>query len=243
MLILPIYAIIICFASIVGVVTGFGFSTLAIPVLSITTSMPMVEILFLVAAMHITLNAYKVLFFHGGWNQITLFFIIIGGISSLVGAWVALYIFQEQWRLLLGLFLLLYAVFSLFLQPPVIPENRFTAFAGATLSGFFAGLLGIGGAVRSVFLDVYNLPKEAYIATTGVIALAIDIARLSVYQTKVVHVQELWQFFLVSIPVQLLGVLIGRRLVTYVPQHHYRHVVSFALGLFGLWLLFGNGFQ
>ncbi len=242
MLILPMYAIIICFASVVGVVTGFGFSTIAIPMLSITTSMPMVEILFLVAAMHLMLNAYKVLFFRGGWHQVTLFFIVIGGISSLFGAWLATYVLQEQWRVLLGIFLLMYAIFSLFVQPPVIPENRFTALVGASFSGFFAGLLGIGGAVRSMFLDVYNFPKEAYIATTGLIALVIDIARLLVYQTKVLYDPGLWHLFLVSVPVQLFGVLIGRRLVDYVPQHHYRHVVSFALGLFGLWLLFGNGF-
>jgi len=43
--------------------------------------------------------------------------------------------------------------------------------AGGALSGFFAGIFGVGGAVRATFLTVFDLPKAAYLATSGSIAV------------------------------------------------------------------------
>ena len=49
------------------------------------------------------------------------------------------------------------------------------------LSGFLAGLIGIGGAVRSMFLLAFNLPKEVYVATAALIAFVIDLTRIPTY--------------------------------------------------------------
>jgi uncharacterized membrane protein YfcA len=55
---------------------------------------------------------------------------------------------------------------------------------GGVLSGFFGGLTGIQGAIRSAFLIKSGLSKEAYIATGVMIACFIDFTRLSVYITR-----------------------------------------------------------
>ena len=55
---------------------------------------------------------------------------------------------------------------------------------GGVLSGFFGGLTGIQGAIRSAFLIKSGLSKEAYIATGVVIACLIDFTRLTVYITR-----------------------------------------------------------
>jgi uncharacterized membrane protein YfcA len=52
---------------------------------------------------------------------------------------------------------------------------------GGLLSGFFGGLSGHQGALRSAFLVRANLGKEAFVATGIWIACAIDFARLAVY--------------------------------------------------------------
>jgi uncharacterized membrane protein YfcA len=49
------------------------------------------------------------------------------------------------------------------------------------ISGFFGGLSGNQGALRSAFLLRYGLTKEVYIATGVVIACMIDVTRLSIY--------------------------------------------------------------
>jgi uncharacterized protein len=55
---------------------------------------------------------------------------------------------------------------------------------GGLLSGFFGGLSGNQGALRSAFLIKTDLSKEAFIATGVVIACIIDFSRLGVYLTR-----------------------------------------------------------
>jgi hypothetical protein len=52
---------------------------------------------------------------------------------------------------------------------------------GGLLSGFFGGLSGIQGALRSAFLIKGGLEKEAFIGTGTVSAVIVDVARLLVY--------------------------------------------------------------
>jgi len=52
---------------------------------------------------------------------------------------------------------------------------------GGVLSGFFGGLSGIQGALRSAFLIKSGLEKESFIGTSTVSAVIVDVARLLVY--------------------------------------------------------------
>jgi uncharacterized protein len=54
---------------------------------------------------------------------------------------------------------------------------------GGILSGFFGGLSGHQGALRSLFLIKYNLEKQSFIATGVGIACLVDITRLISYST------------------------------------------------------------
>lgn len=55
---------------------------------------------------------------------------------------------------------------------------------GGILSGFFGGLSGNQGALRSAFLIKAGLSKEAFVATAVVISVFVDFTRLSIYATK-----------------------------------------------------------
>jgi len=52
---------------------------------------------------------------------------------------------------------------------------------GGVLSGFFGGLSGHQGSLRSAFLVRAGLSKESFIATGCVVAVMVDVARLLVY--------------------------------------------------------------
>jgi uncharacterized protein len=49
------------------------------------------------------------------------------------------------------------------------------------LSGFFGGLSGNQGALRSAFLIKGGLAKEAFVGTGVVAAVIVDVVRLAVY--------------------------------------------------------------
>jgi hypothetical protein len=69
----------------------------------------------------------------------------------------------------------------------ISPRGRRLAFppsliwAGGLLSGFFGGLSGHQGALRSAFLIQSGLSKEAFVGTGVACAVLVDIARLTVY--------------------------------------------------------------
>jgi hypothetical protein len=55
---------------------------------------------------------------------------------------------------------------------------------GGVLSGFFGGLSGHQGALRSAFLIKAGLSKEAFIGTAVVVSTFVDFTRLSVYANR-----------------------------------------------------------
>ena len=52
------------------------------------------------------------------------------------------------------------------------------------MSGFFGGLSGNQGALRSAFLIKAGLSKESFIGTAVVVSTFVDFTRLSVYATR-----------------------------------------------------------
>ena len=69
----------------------------------------------------------------------------------------------------------------------ILPALRRLTFAprhfliGGLLSGFFGGLAGMQGALRSAFLVRAGLSKQQFVGTGAAIACLIDITRLGVY--------------------------------------------------------------
>jgi hypothetical protein len=53
--------------------------------------------------------------------------------------------------------------------------------AGGLLSGFFGGLSGHQGALRSAFLNRAGLSKETFVATAVLSAVLVDLSRLLAY--------------------------------------------------------------
>ncbi len=84
---------------------------------------------------------------------------------------------------------------------------------GGLLSGFFGGISGHQGAFRSAFLLRAGLTKEAFIATGVVIAVAVDLARLAVYGTRmpVSHLAGRTSLLAIATGSAFLGAFLGNR--------------------------------
>lgn len=76
------------------------------------------------------------------------------------------------------------AVFALLELSPAFARLAFPACwlpVGGLLSGFFGGLSGNQGALRSAFLIKIGLTKESYVGTGAVCTLIVDMVRIAVY--------------------------------------------------------------
>jgi uncharacterized membrane protein YfcA len=231
---MPLILVIVIIASGIGTMTGFGTSTIMIPVLLLFYPVP--QTLFFVGIIHFFGNVWKLLLFRKGvrWKLI-LSFGIPGIAATYLGASLVFNVPATVLLRILGCFLILY-VFYLFTKGSfnVKPNLVFGACGGA-LSGFFAGIFGIGGAIRGLFLTAFDLPKAVYIATAGSIALFIDVTRLTTYFTNGSRLPTLLLYGLpLFILTSFLGAAIAKHFVDKIPQEHFRKIIAVFLLLMGV---------
>ena len=120
-----------------------------------------------------------------------------------------------------------------------LKETQTNAVVGGSLSGLLAGLLGLGGAVRSTFLIAFNLPKEAYVATSAMIAVVIDLTRIPTYLfTKIVQDSSYYILLPFLVLSAYLGVKTGKKLLGRINQKTFRKIVLVAILLVAIKLLF-----
>jgi len=221
----------------VGTATGFGTSTIMIPVLTLFMPLP-VSLLF-VGFIHLCGDIWKVLLFKRGFDwKLILFFGLSGIVASYLGASLSFYAEGLPLKKILGAFLILYVVFLFIKRKWVLPKNSGTAICGGLLSGLFAGFFGVGGAIRGAFLTAYNLPKEVYIFTSGLIALFIDVTRVSAYIGGGTRLEKNMLYALLAcIPVSFLGAYIAKKFLDRLPQRFFRVFVGIFLALVGIKLL------
>lgn len=224
-------------ASCVGTMTGFGTSTIMVPTLILFYPVP--ETLLFVGIIHWFGDIWKLVLFKKGFRwKLVLSFGIPGIAATFVGASLVFNIPSAALSRILGSFLVVYVVYLFFKSSFKIKPSLFSGICGGTLSGFLAGVFGIGGAVRGLFLMAFDLPKEVYIATAGAIALIIDSTRLTTYLLRGARLEHLplWGL-LIFVPASFAGAKIAQSVVNKIPQEHFRKFVAVFLLLVGIKLL------
>ncbi len=164
----------------VSTIAGFGSATILIPFISLIIDIK--SAIVLAAIFHFANNVSKLGLMSRSVNS-KLF--VVYGLPSVVTALFGAWMFGRADTALIGItfsiFLIIFSIYSLYRPSFHIPEKDSLLAAGGLLSGFTSGLIGVGGAIRSMFLISTFLKKEAYIATAASIAILVDISRVSIY--------------------------------------------------------------
>lgn len=112
---------------------------------------------------------------------------------------------------------------------------------GGALSGFFGGLSGMQGALRSAFLIRANLSKEAFIATGVVVATLIDVSRLGIYSRALIREHGHIDYVLLSgaVVAAFAGAAVGNRWLRTITMQGVRRIVAAMLFLIAIALAGG----
>ena len=124
-------------------------------------------------------------------------------------------------------------------------DTRYIPLGGA-LSGFFGGISGHQGALRTAFLIRAGLHKEVFIGTIVISAVIVDISRLIVYGAtffskdfKILKNQGGIELVLAGTLAAFLGAFIGSRLLNKITMRSIRILVGVLLFLLALSLGIG----
>ena len=252
--------LIICLASLVTsaltLFSGFGLGTLLLPAFALFFSVDVA--VGLTAIVHFLNNLFKLSFFgkNANWG-IVLRFGLPAILAALLGAgalyWLAnlapitsyglwgreLHVMPVKF--VVSLLMIVFALFELVPSFEKIAFDKRYLPIGGLLSGFFGGLSGHQGALRSAFLLKSGLSKESFIGTGVVIACLVDFTRLSVYSTHFSRSEIKGNALLLLIAVSsaFLGVFLGSRMVKKVTMRSIQVIVAFML--IGIALVLGSG--
>lgn len=251
--ILPLVA---CGASLLSFFSGFGLGTLLMPVFALFFS---VELAVALAAVVHFLNGLFKLVLVGRYasKTVILRFGLPAIAAAFAGAWlldtvaglpplttyrIAGHSFQIlPVKVILAL---LIAGFSLFEVLPRLKnmkiDGRYLS-VGGLVSGFFGGLSGHQGALRSAFLARSGLSGKQFVATGVVIASMIDAVRIGVYSGSLFSSGISGNLGLLAVTVlaAFAGACFGSNLLKKITMHGIQRIVSVCLLLLALALGFG----
>ena len=243
-------------ASALTFFSGFGLGTLILPAFALF--FPIEQAIALTAVVHFLNSLFKLgLTGRNADRDAVLRFGLPAIVMSFLGAWLLVWlsgispvfsysafgrlVSVTPVKLVVGLLLLIFASLEL------LPRFRDMSFGkqymplGGMLSGFFGGLSGMQGALRSAFLSRAGLSKEAFIATGVVIACLIDFSRLAIYSTSLARESAHFNYSLLVAVVlaAFVGAALGNRYLKKMTMPGIQRIVAVMLFAVALGLISG----
>jgi uncharacterized membrane protein YfcA len=232
------YLIISVVSIIVAALTffsGFGLGTLLMPAFALF--FPIEVAIAATAIVHLFNNLFKVyLVGKHAHKRTVLAFAIPAALFAMLGAWLLNYftlmpaIWTYSWgnkifeitpvKMIIAVLIIIFAVVELVPFLNKISFKQRIVPVGGAFSGFFGGLSGHQGALRSAFLVRLGLEKKALIATMVLSAVIVDISRLLIYgitfferDFRLLYQQGGFYMVFCGVITAFLGSFIGSRLL------------------------------
>lgn len=248
--------LVAAFASLLTFFSGFGLGTILTPVMIIF--FPVEVAIALTGIVHLLNNLFKITL---TGKQINWKTGLKFGIPAIIGAFIGaellmlipetrvLYsysigqkIFQiTPIKLTIAVLMVVFALFEVvpYLKNIQFKENKL--YIGGLTSGFFGGLSGNQGALRSAFLLRCGLSKTEFISTGIMIACLIDFTRLSVYFSRFVKVdfQQNSLLLIVAVLFAFSGAYFGNKALKKITLEFIRWTVTIMISLLAIALGMG----
>jgi hypothetical protein len=211
-------------AEIIGTVSGFGSSVLFIPLAALFFDFKVV--LGITAVFHVFSNVFKIYLFRQGVDRYVLFRLGIPAvIFVIIGAILTAFIPVRMIEIGLSVMLLVLSFVMIFSQKFTIKKSQLNLVFGGALSGFLAGLLGTGGAIRGMTLIAFELEKSAFVATSALIDLGVDASRAGVYIWNGYFSKEYLTLIPALLFVAWVGSWIGKKILERTSNANFRIIV------------------
>ena len=251
-----IISLVAFFAAILTFFSGFGLGTILTPVMMIF--FPVEVAVAYTGIVHFSNNIFKLFIIGGNVNKDVL---MKFGIPAVLAAFIgSLLLFNinantiaysyklmgniKEVSLIKFIISLLLLVFALIDLIPFFGKFQFgdkSLPLGGFLSGFFGGLTGNQGALRSAFLIKIGLEKQVFIGTTVFISCFVDLTRLSVYWTNLfdLNISNYYSLGFFAISSGIFGSFVGNKLLQKVTLKFIRILVATLILITALALLSG----
>lgn len=248
---MALIAIVAFFASGLTFFSGFGLGTLLLPVFALF--FPLSVAIALTAIVHFLNNLFKLALVGKRSDMLVVLKFGIPAIcAAFFGAWLLESLGERDplwlyslWgktyqvsliKLVMALVIIVFTFFESLSYFKSLGFNKKYLPLGGLISGFFGGLSGHQGALRSAFLLQLQLSKESFIATGVVIACIVDVARLAMYSRHItlplIYEQRL--LLVSAVVAAFLGAYLGNQFLKKITVVNLQRSVSVFLVIFAM---------
>ncbi len=242
-------------ASALTLISGFGLGTILLPTFILFFS-PL-EAVMLTAIVHVLNNVFKISML---FKLLNIKVLMLFGLPAILGAYFGSWLATRMdgtiaytvsfggevqsvsfFTLVVAILMILFSIQELIWGRKALQFKSAFLLPGGVISGFFGGLTGHQGALRSMFLLKSGLTTSGYVATGAAIAMLIDLTRIPRYLLAV-DTQVLIDQKVVLISATLfafLGAFIGKRLMKKVTFRSVQWTVGILMMVISIGLLTG----
>ena len=115
--------------------------------------------------------------------------------------------------LLLGSFVIAYAIYALFPHEYRQPLSRNWAWLAGFAGGVTSSLFGAGGPPYVIYLSQRGLSREEFRATLGLVTMtSISLRVVAFFFSGLLLDPDVWRSALIVVPAALAGIAVGRRI-------------------------------
>jgi hypothetical protein len=210
-------------------ITGFGSALITIPLASHFVSLPFALALFavcdLAAALRVGLenprNAVPIEYYRLAPT------IIVG---TLLGVTALVNLPRHALMAALGVFILLFALYSLYPKKTEKEISRGWAWFAGLSGGITSTVFGAGGPPYVIYLSHRGLTKEQFRATLGLCTItSISLRVIAFLITGLLLHLEVWLTAIFTVPAILLGISVARRIYLRVSREALMRAVAVML--------------
>ena len=249
------------FAAGLTMYSGFGLGTLMLPVFALF--FPVEVAVVATALVHGANNLFKVILLgRNADREVVLKFGLTAIVAAVFGALALGWLAQSDFnlpvevnskvvsevtpaKLLIGMLMIGFALFELLPRFRQLEFDRRYLPLGGVLSGFFGGLSGHQGALRSAFLAKSGLTTERFVGSNAVIGFLVDLTRIGVYVAlftaaggKLADFSG-WPLVIIGAVSAFCGVMLGKRFLHKVTMASVQTLVGILLFGVGVALVAG----
>lgn len=221
---------IIFIATLVRSTFGFGESLVAVPLLllliPIEIAVPLSVLISVFIAAVVVVQDRRKIHFHSAK-----YLIVFAALGIPIGLLLLIYGNENMIRTILGVLIISYSLFSLFSKRTFTlqTDNKIWLFVCGFLSGILGGAYGLNGPPLVVYGNIRNWSAQHFRATLQAYFLPASILGMIGYWYKGFWTSELTHYFLISLPVVIPTIFLGRFLNHNLKEGNFLKYVYFGL--------------
>jgi len=226
-------SLIFIIAAILQGLTGFGFSILAVPLITLFIS-PKIAVPILVM-FSLIINIVVFSSSRKSFNIKRIWLLLIFGIIGMpLGTYFLVVLNDNIIKLFIGIFIALFGLLLLLGFRQEFKREKLSMIPIGFISGILGGSVSMSGPPIILFLSNQGVNKQVFRANLAVYFFILNILTISVYFLNGLITKQVINYSVTFLPALVIGVIIGNFLSHKIKENHFRKLTLILLIIMGL---------